>query len=73
MALEGLGPAISLCLSIEAVGFGLGPGHDRGPDVGLKRQVDVDHAESVAMAAGTARGPLAASEVVVLLGLQLRL
>jgi hypothetical protein len=55
---------------MEAGGLGLGPVDDRGPDVGLQGEVDVDHAEVVGVAAGTAGGVLAGAEVTVLLGFQ---
>jgi hypothetical protein len=70
VALERLRGAVLFRLAIAPGGLGFGPIHDRGPDVGLQRQVDVDHAEVVAVASRKPGLTLALSEAAVLLGLQ---
>ena len=55
-----------LALAMEAGGLPLGPVDDRGADVGLQGEMDVDHAELVAVAAGRPGAVLAGGEVGVL-------
>ena len=66
MGREGLGGAVAPRGAMEAGGLGLGPVDEGGPDVGLQGEVDVDHAEVVAVAAGSPGGVLAGGEVGVL-------
>ncbi|MDQ4029171.1 MAG: hypothetical protein M3214_14165, partial [Actinomycetota bacterium] len=47
--------------------LGLGPGHDRGPDVGLEREIYMHHRELVTVAPGTPGAVLPAPEIAVLL------
>ncbi len=57
----------------QAGGFRLGPCHDRGPDVGFQREMDVHHAELIAVAASASRGVLALRQISVLFGIEPRL
>jgi hypothetical protein len=68
--LEGLMVALLLGLAMEPRGLRLGPVDDRGADVGLEAEVEVDHPEFVSVAPGTPGVALAGAEVPMLLGLE---
>ena len=55
MALEGFRPVSLPGVPNQTRGFCLGAIHDRGAHVGLEGEVDVHHAQLVAVAAGGAR------------------
>jgi hypothetical protein len=65
VALEGLLASFSFGFAVKPRGLRLGPIHDRRAHVGLQGQVDVDHAQLVAVAAGAASLVLARSEVAL--------
>jgi hypothetical protein len=70
VALERLRMAALLGRAMQPGGLGLGSVDDGGPDVRFEGEMDVDHAELVAIAAGTSGVFLASGEVSALLGLE---